>query len=184
MRTRSNIVCFVVATLMALLCSCGSRKGHVKDRNNQYQVEKQSDKQLSSLEKRLGVDLTKKDNLELYREVNGWLGVPYKYGGNTKKGVDCSGLVAAVYGKVYGKKLYRSSSDIYQKNCRKIKKNKLHEGDLIFFATGKDKRRINHVGIYLKNGKFIHASSSKGVIVSRIDDAYYVRTYVGCGTVN
>ena len=58
------------------------------------------------------------------------------------------------------------------------------DSDLVFFATSKNKRRVNHVGLYLKNGRFIHASSSKGVIVSDMDESYYRRTYIGSGRVH
>ena len=118
----------------------------------------------------------------LYDEVKSWIGTPYKYGGNNKRGVDCSGFVVQVYKKVYGVSLQRSSDLIYEKNCEKIKKNDLQEGDLVFFSTGRSKK-INHVGIYLKSDKFIHASSSRGVIVSDLDESYYVRTYVSSGRV-
>lgn len=118
----------------------------------------------------------------LYDEVKSWIGTPYKYGGNNKRGVDCSGFVVQVYKKVYGVSLQRSSDLIYEKNCEKIKKNDLQEGDLVFFSTGRSKK-INHVGIYLNSDKFIHASSSRGVIVSDLDESYYVRTYVSSGRV-
>ena len=118
----------------------------------------------------------------MYDEVKSWIGTPYKYGGNNKRGVDCSGFVVQVYKKVYGVSLQRSSDLIYEKNCEKIKKNDLQEGDLVFFSTGRSKK-INHVGIYLKSDKFVHASSSRGVIVSDLDESYYVRTYVSSGRV-
>ncbi len=118
----------------------------------------------------------------LYDEVKSWIGVPYKYGGNSKRGVDCSGFIVQVYKKVYGVSLQRSSNLIYEKNCSKIKKDDLKEGDLVFFSTGRSKK-INHVGIYLKNGKFVHASTSRGVIVSGLDEDYYMRTYVSSGRV-
>ena len=136
------------------------------------------------LSDRLGISVNSHDNIELYETVARWLHTPYKYGGNTRKGVDCSGLVCNVYKSVYHKTLQRRSIDIYQKNCSKISKRDLCEGDLVFFATGKNKGKINHVGIYLKKNKFIHASSSKGVIVSSLNDAYYRKTYYSSGRVN
>jgi Cell wall-associated hydrolases (invasion-associated proteins) len=67
------------------------------------------------------------------------------------------------------------------KNCRKIGKGRLREGDLVFFSTGnKAKAYVNHVGIYLKTNKFLHASTSKGVIVSDLDEPYYMRAWA-CG---
>ena len=70
------------------------------------------------------------------------------------------------------------------KNCKSIPDKKIRMGDLVFFATSKNKRRVNHVGLYLKNGRFIHASSSKGMIVSDMDESYYRRTYIGSGRVH
>lgn len=135
------------------------------------------------LSQKLGIEIGKDDNLALYKEVANWLGVPYRYGGSNKNGVDCSGLVCQIYLTVYDKKLHRSSANIYDKNCRKIKKSQLETGDLVFFATGKSRSKVNHVGIYLKDRKFVHSSSSRGVVISNIDEKYFVRTYVSCGRV-
>lgn len=132
---------------------------------------------------KLGIEIGKEDNLALYKEVADWLGVPYRYGGNNKNGVDCSGLVCQIYLTVYDKKLYRSSANMHDKNCRRIKKSQLETGDLVFFATGKNRSKVNHVGIYLKDRKFVHSSSSRGVVISDIDDKYFVKTYVSSGRV-
>ena len=149
----------------------------VQKEQNNYKME---EKELS---RKLGIEIGKDDNLALYKEVAGWLGVPYRYGGNNKNGVDCSGLVCQIYLTVYDKKLYRSSANMHDKNCKRIKKSQLKTGDLVFFATGKNRSKVNHVGIYLKDRKFVHSSSSRGVVISDIDEKYFVRTYVGCGRV-
>ena len=82
---------------------------------------------------------------------------------------------------IYRKKLERSAADMLKKNCKRIRRGKLREGDLVFFYTGRGrKKRPNHVGIYLKNGKFIHTSTSKGVMVSSLSEPYYLRTWM-CG---
>ena len=105
-------------------------------------------------------------------------------GGLTKKGVDCSGFVAIVFREVYGKQLARSSADMLKHNCKKVSRANLKEGDLVFFRTGKGRKKVpNHVGIYLKNGKFIHTSTSNGVIVSSLSEPYYVRTWLTGGRV-
>ena len=112
------------------------------------------------------------------------MGVPYRSGGLTRRGVDCSGFVMNVFREVYGKSLARSSADMLKRNCKKVGRAKLKEGDLVFFRTGRGKRKVpNHVGIYLKNGKFIHASTSRGVIVSSLSEPYYVRTWLTGGRV-
>lgn len=129
---------------------------------------------------RLGIDIDMKDNHTLYVESANWIGVPYRGGGTTQRGVDCSGLTSAIYKKVYRKELERNSEDQRKKDCRKVKKSKLREGDLVFFHNGRKKKRATHVGIYLKNRKFIHASSSQGVIISRLDEEYWDKHWI-CG---
>ncbi len=130
---------------------------------------------------RLGVDIGPKDNWQLYIESAQWIGTPYRGGGNSKRGIDCSGLTAAVYQKVYHKELGRSADDQRTRDCRRIKKSSLHEGDLVFFHNGRKKRVASHVGIYLKDGKFIHASTTRGVIVSSLKEEYYQKHWLSAG---
>jgi lipoprotein Spr len=140
---------------------------------------------LFHLSRQFGVRLTQADNIPLYHASSGWLGVKYRYGGNTKNGVDCSGLVCNIYRQVYGVALERNSVNMLRRNCVTVRKNNLREGDLVFFRSlGSGKSRTpTHVGIYLKNGKFIHSSSSRGVIVSNLSENYYVRTWITGGRV-
>ncbi len=136
------------------------------------------------LSQQLGISIGKSDNqnIPLYEESAKWLGTPYKYAGNTRSGCDCSGLVGQIYLAVYGKQLQRNSAQIMYKNCDEISQSKLKSGDLVFFSTGGGSK-INHVGIFLKEDKFIHASSSKGVIVSSMQERYYQRTFICAGRV-
>lgn len=130
---------------------------------------------------RLQLKKAHKDNTSLYKEAAAWLHVPYIEGGTSRKGTDCSFLVYSIYKTVYNITLERNSSAMMQKNCKQIKKDRLKEGDLVFFNTGnKSRNYINHVGIYLKNNKFLHASTSKGVMVSDLNEIYYQKTWV-CG---
>jgi lipoprotein Spr len=142
-------------------------------------------KTVSGLSKRFGVRLTPADNIQLYDACSSWIGVKYRYGGNTKKGVDCSGFVSAIYKQTYGIRLERTTAGMLRKNCVPVKRNNLREGDLVFFkATGAGKRKTPaHVGIYLKNGRFIHASSSRGVVVNSLSESYYVRVWLTGGRV-
>ena len=130
---------------------------------------------------RLGIDIDMEDNHALYVESAHWLGVPYRGGGTTKRGVDCSGLTSAIYHKVYRKSLERNSEDQRKKDCKKVKKSKLREGDLVFFHNGRKKKRATHVGIYLKDHKFIHASTSQGVIISTLDEEYWDKHWLSGG---
>ena len=130
---------------------------------------------------RLGMDIDMNDNHALYVESAQWLGVPYRNGGTTEQGIDCSGLTSAIYKKVYRKSLERNSDDQRKKDCRKVKKSKLREGDLVFFHNGRKKKTATHVGIYLKDRKFIHASSRQGVIISTLDEAYWEKHWLSGG---
>ena len=131
----------------------------------------------------LGFDIDEMDDWPLMIESAQWLGVPYKYAGNTKNGVDCSGLNCEVYKKVYRIQLHRNSKQQYEKDCHSVSLKKLQSGDLVFFAPDAKKKNINHTGIYLKDSKFIHASSSKGVVVSSLMENYYSQRFVAGGRV-
>ncbi|MEQ1677465.1 MAG: NlpC/P60 family protein [Chitinophagaceae bacterium] len=119
-------------------------------------------------------------NKSLLENVDDWYGVRYRTGGNTKSGVDCSGFTVAVYAAVYGFALPRVSREQYRIS-RKISTTELQEGDLVFFNT--NGRGVSHVGVYLGNNKFIHASVSRGVMVSGLFEPYYIKRYIGAGRI-
>ncbi|MEW6773289.1 MAG: C40 family peptidase [Bacteroidota bacterium] len=123
----------------------------------------------------------KEMQLPLYSFITEWYGVPYKYGECSKNGTDCSGFINALYEKVYGKKLERRSQDIFQKQCKKINKNEVKEGDLVFFKI--ESKEISHVGVYLRNNKFVHASTQKGVIINDLNEPYYQKYFYAFGRV-
>lgn len=118
----------------------------------------------------------------IVKEAHKWLGTKYKYGGIDRSGVDCSGMVMRVYDKAAGVKLPRSSAQ-QREFCKSIRRKELAAGDLLFFATGRDKTRVSHVGIYIGDGKMIHASTSKGVITSSLNEKYYANKYHSSGRV-
>ena len=122
----------------------------------------------------LDVKLDKHENKKLYKELKSWLGTPYAHAGQ-EKGVstDCSGMVMMVYQEIYGIQLNRNSAKMLEQNCRIIDLKDLREGDLVFFCTSSDTSRVSHVGIYLKENKFVHASSSRGVVVDDLRQNYY-----------
>lgn len=128
----------------------------------------------------MGVEVDALKNEKLYRFINDWMGTPYAYGGTSKSGVDCSGFAAMLINEVYGKSLPRSSDEQAGTIKRKYERQ-LKEGDLVFFSFGS--ARINHVGIYLHNGKFVHASTSKGVIISNLKDGWYYKSFKRAGEV-
>lgn len=174
------------AVALLLICAgCGVHRTVVSEKT-ETASERQTVADYRYLSERLGIDVTSKDeqHLALYKEAAEWLGTPYRYGGISQSGCDCSGMVMQIYKSVYQLNLERNSAMMKEKNCREIRRNQLNTGDLVFFATSGNRKRINHVGIYLKDNKFIHASSSRGVIVSDLDESYYQRTYVCSGQVN
>ena len=117
-------------------------------------------------------------------QLQSWHGTPYRYGGMTRRGVDCSGFVVVTMRDRFDLQLPRETKEQASIGTQ-IDKDELLPGDLVFFKTQRGGKRgvPNHVGIYLKNGRFIHASSSRGVIVSSLSEPYYTRTWLTGGRV-
>jgi lipoprotein Spr len=125
----------------------------------------------------LDIEVEKLTNKKLIEHVHQWWAVPYRIGGNSKEGIDCSAFVQGLASEAYGLTLPRTSRE--QANfCKEISKQDLKEGDLVFFASG---RSISHVGMYISNNKFVHASTSMGVVISDLDEAYWSRRFVKAG---
>ncbi|MCW3071988.1 MAG: hypothetical protein JWO44_1878 [Bacteroidetes bacterium] len=116
----------------------------------------------------------------LYYQVYDWAGTRYKYSGKTKKGIDCSGFVCRMYKDAYCIDLAGGSKDLFKMACP-VEKADLEEGDMVFFKIKKG--QISHVGIYLGNNKFAHASVKMGVIVSDLDEEYYKKYFFKGGRV-
>jgi len=100
-------------------------------------------------------------------------GTKYKYGGTDKSGFDCSGFTQKVYKNAFKIELPRTTKEM-SKLGKKISKNNLKPGDLVFFRPS---RSYNHVGIYIGENSFIHSSTSKGVIKSKLDNIYWKKKY-------
>lgn len=154
--------------LIILLFSCSTTRN----------IEK---KQIKEVYDKLGLNIDRNDNFALYKEAASWLHVPHVDGGTSRSGTDCSFLVYSIYKTVYNKTIERNSTAMLNKSCRKIGRNVLKEGDLVFFNTSsKSRSYVSHVGIYLKDNKFLHSSTSKGVNVSDLNEEYYRKVWV-CG---
>ena len=128
----------------------------------------------------LNMDVEGVTNLMLFTEIEKWLGTRYRYGGATKDGIDCSAYASTIVHQVYGVVLPRKSRDQYT-DCTKLEKDELRQGDLVFFKTG---RGVSHVGLYLINGYFTHASTSIGVTISNLSETYWSKKFVGGGRIN
>jgi hypothetical protein len=117
-------------------------------------------------------------NMNLVSLIDEWMGTRYRLGGTSKSGIDCSAFMQVLFAGIYGISLPRTAREQYNISQR-ISRTDLKEGDLIFFNTTGG---VSHVGMYLQNNKFVHASSS-GVTISDIFDEYWVRRFVGVGRV-
>lgn len=106
----------------------------------------------------------------LYRQHQDWAGTPYRIGGQSRDGIDCSAFVQITLRETLGIDLPRTTSEQVQAG-RPISRNELQPGDLVFFRDGR------HVGIYLEDNRFLHASTRRGVMISRLDNSYWSRHY-------
>lgn len=130
------------------------------------------------LSQKLGIQINERDsaNLNLYSTAADWLGVRYKWGGSSRaSGVDCSGFTSVMYHLLYNENIDHSSSTLSKSVPVTINSTaNLKPGDMVFFATSKRHSNINHVGIYLKDGFFVHASSARGkVMISTLLEGFY-----------
>jgi len=154
--------------IIALIFTGCSRKPHTKPKHTSHK---------NTIKKSYSVKQSNQNNSStlnrLYTQYRGWKGTPYKYGGLSKRGVDCSGFIYQSYKDVFNISLPRSTTE-QVKQGKRVYINQLHAGDLVFFKTG---RNVRHVGIYLEKGKFVHASSSKGVIISSMHTGYWKDSY-------
>ena len=116
----------------------------------------------------------------LFDFLEEWYGTRYRMGGTTKKGIDCSAFTKSLMFVVYKLEIPRTAREQY-KNCERIRKDELMEGDLVFFNT---RGGVSHVGVYITNGYFVHSSSSEGVMISNLEDSYYCKRFIGGGRVN
>lgn len=156
----SVLVIFIIA-----LSSCGSRK----------YIATNTDSKAARAAEAMAA-LKSKD---LYRFITDWTGVTYKLGGLDKKGIDCSGFALLLQKDIYGYSLPRRSKD-QADAVKSVSKNNLKEGDLIFFSFGGNE--VDHVGVYLNNDFFVHASTTRGVVVDDLKLPIYQNSIVKTGT--
>ena len=117
---------------------------------------------------------------ELLAAVNQWIGTPYRLGGTSKSAVDCSAFTMNIYSQAFSMNIPRTSDGQYYKYGNSaVSDHARQEGDLVYFNTLRNGKPVSHVGIWLDEKRFVHASSSKGVIIANINDTYYRTRYVG-----
>lgn len=154
--------------LIFLACSCRSKKNYASKKKQTQTVK---------------VNTTAKPSKEaetIVKYATTFDGTPYKYGGTTKRGMDCSGLIYTSF-KAHNVNLPRTTSGL-QGTGDWVDLKEVNVGDLVFFATKKNSRKVNHVGIVTNvrtgNVEFIHASSSRGVMVSSLAEKYWYFAFV------
>lgn len=178
---------FLAAPL--LISSCGHHRDIAKTETKKPEHAKteappshSSASSASKIEKKYASLLNVKEdeisNVKLYAFIDDWYGVPYKYGGKNKSGIDCSNFTATLYNTIYNKSVTGSSASIFNQ-CKTVPKSDLKEGDLLFFKI--DQEGISHVGVYLQNNKFVHATTKKGVMIDDLDEAYYKKYFYKAG---
>ncbi|MFH2056509.1 MAG: C40 family peptidase [bacterium] len=116
------------------------------------------------------------DAIEMDRVIAKYMGVPYRSGGTGKLGIDCSGLTYVVFRDYDGTRLPISVNSLFRLEDR-VEYNELTYGDLVFFKI--NKRKVSHVGIYLGAGRFLHASTTRGVVIDDLADQYWAERYCG-----
>jgi lipoprotein Spr len=163
-----------ITLAIALFLSVLAAQAQTKNVPNQV-ADKDEQESLAKdyLSQIMGVAVSATSNMKLFHFVYDWIGTPYRFGGSSRKGIDCSAFTKQLYNDVFNLNIRRSSRDIFSM-VNPVGKDDLKEGDLVFFKI--HSRSISHIGIYLGNNRFAHASS-KGVAISSLDDAYYSRYF-------
>lgn len=127
----------------------------------------------------LNVEIESVKNLTLFNFIEEWWKTRYLFGGNSKSGIDCSAFSGLLERTVYGNNLPRMSRDQYNV-CDKIPFEEINQGDLVFFNT---RGGVSHVGVYLANGYFVHASCNNGVFISSLNEGYYHKRFISAGRI-
>ncbi len=198
----------LLALLLIVLSSCGSLREHIRqrqlethgpprkikdyqehettkqekpDKNNKDEIyAENTNNTIAKYSKKWDVSLPKNADEQFLHEIDSWLGVPYVYGGESKKGTDCSGMIQTIYKKIYNISLQRSARGM-QEDVSFIPLHKAKIGDILFFKI--NFKTVGHVALYLGDRRFIHATVSRGVMISCLDELYYSKRYYKCGRI-
>lgn len=175
----------VLMAVVAALGGCKSQKATVRRVGEPHRtVVSRSEMPAAAMAGRSSTvgDVDRRLGEALVGEARTWLGTPYVYGGETKKGADCSGMLMTIFRDIANLSLPRNSAAMRQ-YCLEIGRKDLQKGDLVFFSSSKGRGKVSHVGMYAGLGRIIHASSSRGVIESSLDEKYYSTHYHSSGRV-
>jgi hypothetical protein len=132
----------------------------------------------NNLLKITGSSIPSSISTKILSEAVGYLNTPYKYGGTSENGIDCSAFTQKVYQRSLELQIPRSTREQFQIGEKIARDEELDFGDLVFFKTRK-RSSPSHVGIYIGDNKFMHASRKKGVMVSSLDEKYWTPRYIG-----
>ncbi|TAF79010.1 MAG: glycoside hydrolase [Sphingobacteriales bacterium] len=171
---KTLVFLFLVGCCILNFSACKSKK--FASSNSSYQ--KPNNSIANKYATLMQVNKSDISNGRLYAFINDWEGVKYKMGGLDKNGIDCSGFVYTLFKDVYGRNIPRNTSAILNILKRKYE-DELLEGDLVFFDY--DGKKYSHVGVYLQNGYYVHASTRKGVLVMKLKDPYTYKYFSRCG---
>lgn len=193
------VLMFIISAM--ILTSCGGLREHIRERqqathgnhsqgrkpkpadtlSQKLDIPDNGNKGIAYYEKKWQVSLSGNEDLAFLKEIDAWLGVPYVYGGESKSGTDCSGMIQTIYQKQYKILLKRSANDM-QKDVDFISLEKAKLGDLVFFKI--NFKTVGHVALYLGQKRFIHATTSRGVIISSLEEEYYKKRFYKVGRIN
>ncbi len=118
-------------------------------------------------------------NSSLFSFIDEWWATRYRYGGTSKKGIDCSAFTSLLMSTVFAVKLPRTAREQFNES-EKVGKDEMIEGDLVFFNT---RGGVSHVGVYLGDYYFVHASTNQGVVISSLEEPYYEKRFIGGGRI-
>lgn len=192
------LLMFIIASIMS---SCGGLRNYIRERQEathgpkrgardprpndtlSYKREGNTGKpgkiqEIAYFEEKWQVKFSGNEDPDFLKEVDSWLGVPYVYGGKSKEGTDCSGMIQTMFRQKYGLLLERSANDM-QKDVDFIDIDRAAFGDILFFKI--NFKTVGHVALYLGQKRFIHATTSRGVIISSLDEDYYKKRFYKAG---
>jgi hypothetical protein len=172
------IVMCLAAGMAVGMVGCGSSKKNTK--TAQTDVKEQVRDTKTSKKHRSDTPAAVAD--ALVSEARTWLGVPYKYGGHSHDGADCSGFLMEVYKNAVDVSIPRTTKD-QRDYCLEVDRDNISVGDIIFFSSKSSSGKIAHVGMYVGDGRMIHASSSRGVVEDNLDLKYYIDHFRSVGRV-